>query len=84
MARPKDKYEYTVEDIAKLTKQPANTVRQHMTRGKFNPAELSSVIAYVNSFNKESALKLLNGYMSAIEDEGRKPIDEIKKLVHVL
>jgi hypothetical protein len=75
MSRPKDKYAYTIEDIAKLTKQTANAVRQHMTRGKFNPAELSSVVEYVNSFNKLKTLAApyeRRGYMSFIENEALK------------
>jgi hypothetical protein len=80
MARPKDKYAYTVEDIAKLTKQPANTVRQHITRGKFHPAELASVIAYINEFNKTQVKNVLvSGYMTAIEDEARQVIIEQSK-----
>lgn len=82
MARPKDKYAYTVEDIAKMTKQPANTVRQHISRGKFHPAELSSVVDYINSLNKPKyAIGTLGGYMSAIETEARLAcsIDEVKQ-----
>lgn len=50
------KYFYTLKDIAKLTKQPVNTLRQHILREKFDPASLGSVLEYINNVRLNKSL----------------------------
>lgn len=68
MARPKDKYSFTVADLALLTKQPENTIRQHISRGKFNPEDFGSVIEYINTFKQTTQFSGI-GYMQLLEKE---------------
>ena len=71
MSRPKDKYNFTIADLALITKQPENTVRQHISRGKFNPEDFNSVIEYINTFKQTTQFSGL-GYMQLLEREGRE------------
>jgi len=66
--RPKDRYTFTVEDVAILTEQDVNTVRQHIHRKKFNPAELGSVVEYINTQRHHTPTQQL-GYIHLLEKE---------------
>ena len=43
----KETWTYDYATLAKLTGQSQNTLAQHRTRRKFNPADLRSVIVYL-------------------------------------
>jgi hypothetical protein len=46
------KFFYTYQDIAKLSSLTLNTVRTYASRGKFNPADLHSVITLITTARK--------------------------------
>lgn len=66
--RPKDKYTFTIENIATLTEQDVNTIRQHIFRKKFNPSELGSVVEYINTQRHQTPAQQL-GYIQLLERE---------------
>jgi hypothetical protein len=66
--RPKERYNFTIEDVAILTEQDVNTVRQHIHRKKFNPSELGSVVEYINTQRHHTPAQQI-GYIQLLERE---------------
>ncbi len=62
IGRPIEVWTYNYEVLARLTDQPADTVRQHRIRHKFDPNKLETVAVYLARFGTAEIRKAIVEY----------------------
>lgn len=62
IGRPIEVWTYNYEVLARLTDQPADTVRQHRIRHKFDPERLETVAVYLARFGTAEIRKAIVEY----------------------
>lgn len=63
MTRDFSEYVFTYETLGKLTGLDQHTIRQHRSRGKFDPEHLESVVVYVARYAVPELQRAILDYM---------------------